>query len=277
MVVEKESVDRVRLVDSALQPPVWFWGAQIPARAALLIDARAGNSKEGEGSMTSALEGMLADPDLADVAFSVDGHTFSAHRCLLAARSEFFRGLFKSGMQEGSSSRPIVIKEVTDRAFAALLRYLYTDKLLAEEEEQEEQEQEQEQEKKKKEKEEKDEAAEAEAEAEGEAATAGIGARIGCGVLGEILQVADRFQVEQMLDRALAVFESRLCVQNSLKRLVWAHEQGPDGARKLALEFAAKSIHLIQRDAPATMELLREPHLNDLLIELLKLVGAIQC
>jgi hypothetical protein len=193
LVVEKESVDRVRLVDSALQPPVWFGGAQIPARVALLIDARAGNSKEGRGSMATALEGMLADPDLADVTFSVDGNAFSAHRCLLAARSEFFRGLFKSGMQEGSSSRPIVIKEVTVRAWAALLRYLYTDKLLEEEEEEEEEEEKT----KKKEKDEKDEAAEAEAEADGEASTAGIGARVGCGVLGEILQVADRLRVEQ--------------------------------------------------------------------------------
>ena len=53
--------------------------------------------------------------------------------------------------------------------------------------------------------------------------------------------------------------------------------EGPDGARKVALEFAAKNMHLIQRDAPATMELLRKPHLNDLLIELLQLVGAAQC
>jgi hypothetical protein len=77
---------------------------------------------------------LLEDTELADVTFAVDGQRFPAHRCVLAARSAFFSGLFKSGrgMSEGGSSaagQDIVIEEVRAGAFRVLQRFLYTHQL----------------------------------------------------------------------------------------------------------------------------------------------------
>jgi len=38
---------------------------------------------------------------------------------------------------------------------------------------------------------------------------------------GEILQVADRFRIETMLERSLAIFERGLRVENAIQHLVW--------------------------------------------------------
>ena len=94
--------------------------------------------------------------------------------------------------------------------------------------------------------------------------------------LGEILQVADRFQVEDMLKLGLAVFEHNLSVENAIGHLVWAHMAGPEAAQRIALKFAAQHIHQIQRDAPTTFDLLRKPIMNDVAVELLKTAGAAQ-
>ena len=41
------------------------------------------------------------------------------------------------------------------------------------------------------------------------------------------------------------------------------------------MEFAAKNIQLIQRDAAASIDMLKPPHLNLLMLELLKSVAAL--
>ena len=80
------------------------------------------------------LSSLFEDTELTDVMFAVDGQRFSAHRCVLAARSPYFHGLFKSGkgMSEGggtSAGEDIVIEEVSAGAFRALQRFLYTHNL----------------------------------------------------------------------------------------------------------------------------------------------------
>ena len=40
---------------------------------------------------------LLTDTALADVIFAVDGQRFPVHRCVLAARSPYFKALFASG------------------------------------------------------------------------------------------------------------------------------------------------------------------------------------
>ena len=65
-------------------------------------------------------------PELADVVLVVEGERFPAHRNVLAARSEYFRGLLLSGMQEGSGQQEISLEEVSAGAFRVVLRYLYT-------------------------------------------------------------------------------------------------------------------------------------------------------
>jgi hypothetical protein len=63
--------------------------------------------------MAQALAHLLEDTALSDVTFMVDNRRFSAHRCVLAARSQFFRGLLTSGMQEGVTGGDIVMQDVS--------------------------------------------------------------------------------------------------------------------------------------------------------------------
>ena len=65
-------------------------------------------------------------PELADVVLVVEGERFPAHRNVLAALSEYFRGLLLSGMQEGSGQQEIPLGEVSAGAFRVVLRYVYT-------------------------------------------------------------------------------------------------------------------------------------------------------
>jgi hypothetical protein len=81
---------------------------------------------------------LLEDTALVDVTFAVDGQRFPAHRCVLAARSAYFAGMFKSGkgMREGGSSdqgQDIVLEEVSSGAFRVLLEFLYANRLPEEE------------------------------------------------------------------------------------------------------------------------------------------------
>ena len=69
---------------------------------------------------------LVEAPELADVVLVVEGERFPAHRNVLAARSEYFRGLLLSGMQEGSGQQEIPLEEVSVGAFRVVLRYLYT-------------------------------------------------------------------------------------------------------------------------------------------------------
>jgi len=73
----------------------------------------------------SDLSNLFEDTELTDVTFAVDRQRFSAHRCVLAAWSPYFNGLFKSGkgMSEcggRSAGEDIVIEEVSAGTFRAL-------------------------------------------------------------------------------------------------------------------------------------------------------------
>jgi speckle-type POZ protein len=64
----------------------------------------------------------------ADVEFKVGGETFSAHRCVLAARSSVFRALLlgPTKMNHGACIR---ISGMEARVFKAMLQFIYTDSL----------------------------------------------------------------------------------------------------------------------------------------------------
>jgi len=110
---------RLRVVETSLVPPLLLAPKVLPAVQDPLRDD---------------LSKLLDDTALTDVTFAVDGQRFPAHRCVLAARSPYFSGLFESGtgMSEGggrASGEDIVIEGLSAGAFCTLLRFLYTHKL----------------------------------------------------------------------------------------------------------------------------------------------------
>jgi len=126
---------------------------------------------------------LLEDRTLADVTFVEDGQRFHGHRCVLAVRSPFFRGLFESGkgMSEGAGGEDIVIEDVSAGAFRILLRFLYTHNLT-------------------------------------EAEDCGEGLDV-----GEMARVADRFQAEKLYERCVWLFKKGLEMKNVMEKLVQVH------------------------------------------------------
>ncbi|KAL6658822.1 hypothetical protein ACP70R_002862 [Stipagrostis hirtigluma subsp. patula] len=74
------------------------------------------------------LGALLRTPETADVAFTVQGESFRAHRIVLAARSPVFKATLSP---EGETSKVVTIDGVTPLAFKALLHFIYTDALPA--------------------------------------------------------------------------------------------------------------------------------------------------
>jgi len=73
---------------------------------------------------------VLKQEHTADVIFVVEGRELPAHRCILTARCEAFRGMFNSSMREGSraSGEPVRVdvQEVSHAGFEAMLRFIYS-------------------------------------------------------------------------------------------------------------------------------------------------------
>ncbi|KAM0871886.1 hypothetical protein ACQ4PT_039108 [Festuca glaucescens] len=74
---------------------------------------------------------LLDHTDGTDVSFIIDGETFPAHRAVLAARSPVFRAELFGSMAEATMSS-IKLYDITPATFRAMLRFIYTDELLAE-------------------------------------------------------------------------------------------------------------------------------------------------
>ena len=71
------------------------------------------------------LKELQANTSLTDVTLLVDGKTFPAHRCVLAAVSPYFEALFTCGYQE-SRKKEIEIKEIDCNVFEMLLDCAYS-------------------------------------------------------------------------------------------------------------------------------------------------------
>lgn len=91
-------------------------------------------------TLTRDFGNLLGDPEFADVRFSAEGRTVAAHRFILEARCEYFKAMFRSGMQEmlgqgggsDSSTRGQIIDVVVPDTFVGFLRlliFIYTDTL----------------------------------------------------------------------------------------------------------------------------------------------------
>jgi hypothetical protein len=110
--------DTLRVVDASLTPPAWV--------AAEAHEEKAQQIKQLVGDYGKLVE----DGELADGVFVVEGERFPLHRNVLAARSEYCRARFKSGMQDGGS-KEVCHEYVSASAFRVLLRFPYAGALPA--------------------------------------------------------------------------------------------------------------------------------------------------
>jgi hypothetical protein len=251
LVSELRRVNTLRVVEASLAPPPWMG----PVAAAAVAP-----HDEAKAAALATLEDygrLVEDGDLSDVVFVVDVERLPAHRVMLAARSKYFAGLFKSGMPEGSKKGGSVDEDVSAFAFRVLLRFLYTGELPV---------------------------------WEGRARGAGGGGAGGSGgvrravggrrsagcesgkegaggnnggkggkgkekdkeekeaasAVQELLWVADRFQAEVLYEHCLSQFWRALTVETAVQHLVWAHRRGHVGARELALKFMTANCQAIQ-------------------------------
>ena len=76
-----------------------------------------------EQTLARDLGQLLASETFADVEFLVEGQVVRAHRNILAARNVHFKSMLCDNL---SSTRPILIDNMTARCFRALVAYLYT-------------------------------------------------------------------------------------------------------------------------------------------------------
>jgi speckle-type POZ protein len=84
---------------------------------------------------------LLRTKDGADVEFVVGGETFTAHRCVLTARSRIIeRGQRLEPMKDGKIASTIHIDDMEAKVFKALLTFIYTDSTGIDEEEDSEEE-----------------------------------------------------------------------------------------------------------------------------------------
>ena len=97
----------LRVIEASLTPPLRLALKMLPA---------------AQHPLDEDLSKLLDDTALVDVAFAVHGQHFLAHRCVLAARSPYFCGLFEAGtgMSEGggrAAGNGIVMEGVSAGAF----------------------------------------------------------------------------------------------------------------------------------------------------------------
>jgi speckle-type POZ protein len=71
---------------------------------------------------------LLDTADGTDVAFTIDGETFRAHRAVLAARSPVFRAELLGSMAEATMPH-INLHDIAPATFKVMLQFMYTDSL----------------------------------------------------------------------------------------------------------------------------------------------------
>lgn len=110
----------------------------LPADARLGADLGALRQKSAILEDRGCLQHHLADH--ADLLVHVEEHAFRCHRCILAARSDFFRALLDQPEQGGLQTSPhqsrhaadsalpsVAVGDVGAAAFAVVLQFMYTD------------------------------------------------------------------------------------------------------------------------------------------------------
>jgi len=78
-------------------------------------------------SLSADLATCINKAEHSDITFIVQGKPIHAHKVVMCARSEYFRGMFAHGMKEAHASE-IIIPDTRYETFLALVEFLYTDK-----------------------------------------------------------------------------------------------------------------------------------------------------
>lgn len=68
---------------------------------------------------------LCMNMEYSDIVLVVQEQKLSAHKVVLAARSEYFRALLYGGMRE-SNQAEITLSDAPVKAFKSLLKYIYT-------------------------------------------------------------------------------------------------------------------------------------------------------
>jgi len=89
------------------------------------IDA---DESSNESDIGNDFKFLLNNSSFSDVIFNVKGRQIFAHKCVLAARSEYFRGMFLGAMQE-SQCPEIRVTDIDYEIFWSMIEFLYTNQL----------------------------------------------------------------------------------------------------------------------------------------------------
>uniref|UniRef100_UPI00358E6A1F kelch-like protein 22 isoform X2 n=1 Tax=Myxine glutinosa TaxID=7769 RepID=UPI00358E6A1F len=85
-------------------------------------------SIEHASGLLAGLAELQASSSMYDVTLRVEGRPLKAHRVVLAAACEYFRGMFARGLKEARQEE-IIIHEVRFSAMEKLIRFIYTAEL----------------------------------------------------------------------------------------------------------------------------------------------------
>jgi hypothetical protein len=77
-----------------------------------------------QSTLPSDMLRAYRDMDSHDVRIQAGGAVFNVHRCILAARSNYFRAMLLGGLKE-STSREIVLEDILGDAFSEVMSHIY--------------------------------------------------------------------------------------------------------------------------------------------------------
>ena len=124
-VSEEDRRGLCRVVEACLAPPLWLGPAGVAASGS---DSASSNVSMIHVQVHADLLAMVENGMLADVLFEVQGEQLPGHRAILAARSEYFRGLFAGTMSEAKAHH-VAYPDIPVDDFRVLLRFFYSGQL----------------------------------------------------------------------------------------------------------------------------------------------------
>jgi hypothetical protein len=176
---------------------------------------------------------MLEDPSCSDVVFQIEHAQITAHKNVLASRSEYFKTMFSSAFKEGqggdgggavvasassssssSSFAPsITIGETTPSAFKALLRYLYTDEFEFKDQD-----------------------------------------------VVNVMRKAKEYQLDRLYNQTVRYCHDNICEANVVVWLIEADEFQLEELRASTLTFFSQNLEAVRTKAHHSLGLLKEKH-----------------